>query len=89
MSARDEFVAREFHDAYECLAPAFGYETREASRKPWAEVPENNRMLMAAVVEELVRREVIEHGPLTRQQVSVLGRPTELEARLRDTAREV
>lgn len=89
MSSRDEFVAREFHDAYERLAPTFGYETREASRVAWARVPKDNRRLMIAVVDELVRREVIHHGPLTRQQVSVLGEPTELERRLRDAAREV
>lgn len=88
MYARDEFVAREFHDAYERLAPAFGYKTREASQKPWNEVPENNRMLMAAVVDELVRREVIAHGSLTRQQVSVLG-DNDIEKRARDAARGV
>lgn len=41
--------ARMFHDAYELAAPLFGYETREASRKPWDQVPENNRALMTAV----------------------------------------
>lgn len=41
--------ARMFHDAYELAAPLFGYETREASRKPWEQVPENNRALMTAV----------------------------------------
>lgn len=48
-----EEVAKRFHEVYEELAPNFGYETREASRKPWNEVPENNRELMIAVVERL------------------------------------
>jgi hypothetical protein len=45
----DEALARLFHDTYERLAPEFGYETREASRKPWEEVPQQNRTLMVAV----------------------------------------
>jgi hypothetical protein len=48
-----ERVARAFHEAYERLAPEFNYETREASAKPWEEVPEQNRDLMIAVVVEL------------------------------------
>lgn len=49
-----EQLAQQFHEAYERLAPSFGYETREASAKPWAEVPENNRNLMIAVCQELL-----------------------------------
>lgn len=41
-----ERVARLFHEVYEDLAPMYGYQTREASAKPWAEVPEQNRLLM-------------------------------------------
>lgn len=48
-----EEIARAFHEAYERLAPSFGYKTREASAKPWSEVPEQNRNLMIAVVESL------------------------------------
>jgi len=48
-----ERVAQQFHEAYEDLAPEFGYETREASRKPWDQVPEQNRSLMIAVVQRL------------------------------------
>ena len=48
-----ERIAQMFHEAYERLAPSFAYETREASAKPWAEVPENNRRLMTAVVAEV------------------------------------
>ena len=49
-----ERVAQRFHETYERLAPEFGYRTREASAKPWAEAPEQNRKLMIAVCEELL-----------------------------------
>lgn len=48
-----EQIAKQFHEAYERLAPSFSYETRERSRKPWEEVPENNRRLMIAVTDEV------------------------------------
>lgn len=54
-----EQIAEAFHDTYERLAPDHGYETREASRKPWSEVPENNRELMTAVVSELLENGII------------------------------
>lgn len=59
MGDRAEIVAQRFHEAYEELAPSHGYETREASRKPWSEVPENNKSLMVAVVAHLLREGVI------------------------------
>jgi hypothetical protein len=49
-----ERVAELFHSTYERLAPQFGYSTREASRKPWADVPEQNRRLMIAVAAEVL-----------------------------------
>ena len=49
-----EFMAKLFHDTYEKLAPDFGYKTREASAKPWFEIPENNRKLMIAVAEKVL-----------------------------------
>lgn len=49
-----EQLAQRFHEVYERLAPNFGYKTREASAKPWAEVPENNRKLMTAVCAEML-----------------------------------
>jgi hypothetical protein len=49
-----ESLAQAFHEAYERLAPQFGYRTREASAKPWHEVPENNRRLMIAVCREIL-----------------------------------
>lgn len=59
---REEEIAKEFHDVYERLAPEHSYETREESAKPWEEVPENNRNLMIAVVEELIDTGVIRPG---------------------------
>lgn len=49
-----EDVAQQFHTYYERLAPDFGYKTREASAKPWADVPEANRRLMIAVADEVL-----------------------------------
>jgi hypothetical protein len=67
-----EQIAAAFHEAYERLAPSHGYETREASAKPWDEVPENNRRLMSATVADLIGRGVISPGlptTATRQVV--------------------
>ncbi|MDP9350383.1 MAG: hypothetical protein M3P51_02405 [Chloroflexota bacterium] len=41
-----EQLAKLFHETYERLAPKHGYQTREASAKPWEEVPEQNKALM-------------------------------------------
>jgi hypothetical protein len=49
-----EDLARLFHEAYERLAPSFGYETREASRTTWELVPDRNKRLMIAVCAELL-----------------------------------
>ena len=49
----DVDIARLFHEAYERLAPSFGYETRKASAVPWEDVPEPNRSLMIAVASEV------------------------------------
>ena len=54
-----EKVARAFHEAYEQLAPLYGYETRNASAVPWEQVPDNNRELMIAVADQLLREGVI------------------------------
>lgn len=59
---RAEQIAKEFHDTYERLAPSHEYKTREASAKPWDEVPENNRNLMIAVVAELIGNGTIVSG---------------------------
>jgi len=57
-----EQIAEQFHTTYEQLAPKHGYETRKASAVPWAEVPEQNRALMIAVVERLLDQGVIIAG---------------------------
>jgi len=49
-----DMLARRFHEAYERLAPDYGYETRPESAVPWEDVPEANRRLMIAVCEEVV-----------------------------------
>jgi hypothetical protein len=54
-------IAEQFHTTYERLAPAFNYQTRPASAKPWDKVPAHNRNLMIATVADLMRRGVI-HG---------------------------
>jgi len=52
-----ETLAREFHEAYERLAPEFGYETRRESAVPWEDVPEANRRLMEATVAHVMATE--------------------------------
>jgi hypothetical protein len=54
-----EEIAKAFHESYERQAPQFSYETREASAKPWEEVPANNKKLMVAVVQDLLDKGVI------------------------------
>jgi Caspase domain len=49
-----ESVAKLFHEAYERLAPAFGYETRRETRLPWEKVPERNRRHMIASTAEVL-----------------------------------
>lgn len=49
-----ESVAKLFHDTYERLAPFFDYETREATRAPWEQIPEQNKRLMITVVTEIL-----------------------------------
>ncbi len=51
-----EQLAHLFHETYERLAPEYGYETRKASAVPWPDVPENNKRLMVAVAEQVLRR---------------------------------
>lgn len=52
-----EIIAQRFHEAYERLAPSYGYRTREASAVPWEQVPEQNRALMIATVREVFKDE--------------------------------
>lgn len=48
-----DYIAARFHEAYERLAPDFGYDTRPESAVPWEDVPEANRLLMRAVVADV------------------------------------
>jgi len=50
-----EQLARLFHETYERLAPAHGYQTRLDSRQRWEHVPANNRALMTATAAEILR----------------------------------
>ena len=68
-----EQLAREFHEAYERLAPDFGYKTRDASAKPWEEVPENNRKLMTAVCAEVMAPKITELQRHIEEHESMLG----------------
>lgn len=54
MTMDAEFMAMLFHKIYEELAPSFDYKTREASAKPWSDVPENNQRLMIAVAKRIL-----------------------------------
>lgn len=65
-----ESMAQRFHEAYERLAPSFGYETRRESAKPWAEVPDSNRRLMTAVCEEILGLSVAESDGTTPLRVA-------------------
>ena len=49
-----EELAQAFHEAYERLAPSFGYDTRRETAVPWSDVPEQNKRLMIAVSQELL-----------------------------------
>lgn len=59
-----ESLAEKFHETYERLAPDFGYRTREASAKPWAEVPADNKALMVAVAAEILGAHKSDHGAI-------------------------
>jgi len=89
-----EELAQLFHETYERLAPEFDYKTREASAKPWADVPETNKKLMIAVCAEILDTEVV---PLKREiqvahnvLLTELGRPCAIgEQRLCAICQEV
>jgi hypothetical protein len=63
-----ERIARAFHESYERQAPAFSYKTREASAVPWGDVPEDNKCLMIAVVDDLIHAGVIQPGNFEVQE---------------------
>ena len=49
-----ETLARKFHEAYERLAPKYGYKTRKTSAVLWDKVPIKNKKLMIAVASEVL-----------------------------------
>ena len=49
-----ERLCEAMHVAYERAAAGAGWETQQASRKPWADVPEPNRVTMRAAVRALL-----------------------------------
>lgn len=49
-----EALAKFFHETYEALAPHYGYRTRDETRVDWAEVPDNNKVLMVAVAGQVL-----------------------------------
>ncbi len=51
-----ESVAKLFHETYERLAPHYNYETRERTRVPWEQVPEQNKLLMIATAAEVLAK---------------------------------
>ncbi|MET0786562.1 MAG: hypothetical protein ABWY25_07650 [Paenisporosarcina sp.] len=51
-----EQFAQWFHEAYERLAPNFGYTTRKSSAVPWRDVPEPNKSLMIAVAKDVLEQ---------------------------------
>lgn len=48
--ARVEHLCEVMHDAYEAAAVEAGWSTQARSRKPWADVPEENKVTMRAAV---------------------------------------
>lgn len=56
MNMNAEQLARSFHEAYERLAPSFGYETRRETSIPWEQIPASNpnKQLMIAVADEII-----------------------------------
>jgi hypothetical protein len=68
-----ELIAQNFHATYETLAPEHGYETRPASAVDWAKVPDNNKALMVATVQNMLDMGVIQPGPLGRHILNRSG----------------
>lgn len=54
MADRVERACEVMHDAYERAAVGAGWETNPASLKPWADVPEANKVAMRAAVSALM-----------------------------------
>jgi hypothetical protein len=66
MSDQIERYCEVMHDAYEKAAVGAGWETQQASRKPWADVPEANKVTMRVAVSALVEEIVPDRGEIER-----------------------
>jgi len=55
------------HDAYERAAVGAGWETQDASRKPWADVPEANKATMRAAVGALLEWLEVRYTPASQE----------------------
>lgn len=68
-----ERLCRIQHDAYEAAAAEHGWSTQQASRRPWDQVPAENRATMEAsmlaVLAELFPRRSMFAGPHTLAEV--------------------
>jgi hypothetical protein len=62
MRSVEEIIGQFFHDEYERLAPEHGWETQDATRVHWNDLPPNNRALMIRAVRSLLDRDVIAPG---------------------------
>lgn len=97
-----EAACEVMHDAYEKVAVGAGWGTQQASRKPWADVPEANKATMRVTVEALLTwlapgpdtaRSLLEEGRvLASERDDLIARgvnPADLEVPLAgpDTAR--
>jgi len=54
MDDKLEVACEVMHDAYEKAAFTAGWETNPASREPWANVPESNKVAMRHAVQALL-----------------------------------
>ena len=84
MAADAERIARAFHDEYEAHAEKHGWETQEATRSIFDDLPAENRQTMLSTVQALLDRRVIAPaspvlGDEERERLTKL----ELEALLR------
>lgn len=70
-SGQIEHLCEVMHDAYEKAAAGNGWETQQASRKPWADVPEANKATMRAAVAALL--DDLRVGAQGRVETSIEG----------------
>lgn len=68
-----DWVASQFHEVYEQIAIALGYETRRDSAVPWEDVPDLNKNLMRQTVARLLTRDVISYGGVTLRRYLPTG----------------